>query len=204
MYLLQENKLILVSPGFLLLAHKTRVIHSPPSWHFSTGLVPACLCSASMPSKTGNASVTAFPAEHSHQGPRTLISPHCMYATNLKISNISNSFGALQVSRQQTPVPRRLLCLLEHWHLSTVQSACCTMPELPAQAKLICSSVLLSEEFFLHRYSSLFLREFARILKEFLQWYCYLSLWPALDQEKRAVSCTFTWRPRSLCTQWSP
>lgn len=163
------------------------MIHSPSSWHFSTGLVPACLCSASMPSNTGNASVTASSAEHSHQGPRTLILPYCMYATNLKINNIPNSSGALRVSRQQTPMSSMVLCLLEHWHLSTVQSGCCTMPELPAQAKLICSSVFLSDKLLLHHYSSLFLREFARILKEFLQWYCYLPLWPALGQEKNML-----------------
>lgn len=136
-----ENKLILVSPGFLLLAQKTPVIHPHPSWHLSTGLVPACLCCASIPSKIGNASDTASSAEHIYQDPRTLISPHCMCAPNLKI-NIPNSFGALQVSRQQTPVPSRLLCLLEYWYLSTVQPDCCIMPELPAQAKLICSSAL--------------------------------------------------------------
>lgn len=139
--------------------HKIPVIHSPPSWHFSTGLVPACLCCASIPSRTGNAPDMASSAEHTYQGPRTLNLPYCMYAPNLKTNNISNSSAALQVSRQQTPVPSRLL--LEHWHLSTVQPDCCTMPVLPAQAKPICSSVLLSEQFLQHHYSSIFLKELA-------------------------------------------
>lgn len=106
----------------------------------------------------------ASSAQHMYQSPRTLILPYCMYAPNLKI-NIPNSFGALQVSRQQTPVSSRLLCLLEHWNLSTVQPDCCTMPELPAQAKLICSSVFSSEQFLLHHYSSIFLMNWQKFFK---------------------------------------
>lgn len=144
---------------------------------------------ARIPSKTRNASDTAFSAKQTYQSPKTLILVHCMYAPNLKINNIRNSFRALQASRQQTPVPSRLLCLLEHRHLSTVQPDCCTMPELPAQAKLICSSVLLSGQLRLHHYSSIFLKEFSKNCCSGIITYHSGLL---LVRKRHAVPCTFT------------
>lgn len=191
MYLLQmlENKLILVSPGILLLALKTSVVHSPLSWqlqYWASTSVPVLCQHSSQNWKCFWHGILSRAHIPGHKN--SIILPYCMYVSNLKIDNIPDSLGALWVSRQQTPVPSRLLCLLEHWHLSTVQPDCCTMPELPAQAKLKCSSVFLSKLFLQHHYSSVFLEELARILTELPQWYRYLPLWPALGQKK---TCCF-------------
>lgn len=113
---------------------------------------------------------------------------------------------ALQVSRQQTLVPSRFLCPLEHWHLSTVQPDCCTLPELPAQAKLICSSVLLTEKFLQHHYIyPYFLKNWQEFLKNCCSGIVIYHFSLLLVTKNHAVSCTFTWRPPcSLHTQCSP
>lgn len=131
---------------------------------------------------------------------KSTILPHCIYDTSLKTNNIPNSFAALQSpgSKRQCPAGHCAPLSTGTSPLCSTDPGCCTMAEWPPQAKLTCGPAFLSEQFLVHHYSFLLLKEFARQHHSGIFTYPFGLL---LVRKKHALYCVFTY---TLCTQSSP